>query len=239
MLLVNFDAHSDATSLPNLGGPLSERIQSYSWLSPLMPEPFSQYLWVVPGLMDDEYKAWAESELQREMSRGPVVERFRKHGGSIASHTDLADFPGLADLNISDPVVVSIDLDFFTRRSRYREDLIAVLRWTAELESLQAVTVAVSPVYLPEDPNWMYQMLETLFEEALRNRNWSIRFEPFIDRGRETSRWALEMEAAEREVPRLNISEAPPSLIRLWALNKKRISVEFKTDSWKALLDRY
>jgi len=238
MTLINFDAHSDATSLPNLGGDIEERIQSYSWLCPLMPRPFSQYIWVVPGLLDEEYQAWAESELQREMSRGPVVERFSENGGTIASHTEVVDLPGLRRLNLSDPVVVTIDLDFFTRRTEYGEDLVHILRWTGEIENLQAVTIAISPVYLPEDQGWMYEMLETLFGEALRHQDWSIQFEPFIDRGRETSRWALEMEADGRGIPRLDVTSAPPSLVRLWKANRKRISVENETDTWEALLDR-
>ena len=238
MILINFDAHSDATSLPDLGGDIHERIQSYSWLCPLMPQPFSRYIWVVPGLMDEEYRDWAESELQREMSRGPVVERFSEAGGSIADYTDVTDLQGLADLNLSEPVVVSIDLDFFTPRPEYKEDLVKVLQWVETIEDLQAVTVAISPVYLPKDENWMYEMLEVLFENALKRPNWLIMFEPFIDRGRETSRWALEMEADGLRVPRLDVTRAPSSLMNLWKLNRDRISVNVEADSWEALLDR-
>ena len=187
--------------------------------------------------MDEEYRAWAEAELQEEMSRGPVQERFFENGGTIASHTDVIDLSGLEKLNFHDQVVVSIDLDFFTSRPRFREDLIKILWWVSEIDHLLAVTVAISPVYLPEDKNWMYETLEILFSEALQHSEWAIEFEPFINRGRETSQKALEMEAFGMSVPRLDVTEAPESLIKLWKSNQDKISVHRETASWEALLN--
>lgn len=203
----------------------------------MIPETVFRYVWVVPELLDDDARQFYESEVTREMGRGEVMSRMKIFGGGTDDYVVITDLPGLTNSLDSEPTVVSIDLDFFAKRPDAEEDLRAVMALVAELENLKAVTVAVSPVYLPGE-EWMFSLMEVMFEESVRYPEWQVQFEPFIDRGHETSRRALMLESQNRPVPELDVCRAPDSLVDIWRSQGKRIRVDVDTEAWEALLHR-
>lgn len=235
-VLVLVDAHSDATrardaaalveGLRRVASP-SEReqrvrtwrregeIQAFDWISPLLPRPIAQVIWV---------------RLQGGSPPGDLPPEF--------SVVDLADLEARLPPDL--PVAVTIDLDAFSgvppegQTTRFREV------WThlMGLHRLCALSFAVSRPWLADDAEASRLILLAL-QSSLSLAHAELTIEPYGIEGPDRSEAAKQFYSAGKEPPRFDPETASPELRSLLLANANRFRVEFDRARWEDLLGRW
>jgi hypothetical protein len=234
-VLVLVDAHSDATQNPErdalaeglrrvgtpeerdqrLGGWRREgRVQAFDWISPLVPRPISQVLWVRP-------------------KDGPVP----RLPGAFTPAT-LEQLGALVPPDL--PVVVSIDLDAFSglapdvQRERFRSVWSSILR----LPRLAVVTFAISRPWLVDDAEASRLVLLAL-QASLSVAHAELRLEPYGIEGPDRSDRAKAYYAEGRAPPRFDPETASPELRSLLLAHASRLRVRLDPARWNDLVTRW
>jgi hypothetical protein len=153
-------------------------IQCFDWIEPLIPHPISKVWWVAPA--------------RRTQDRREVREQINAHEMTAPREEgDLSNRYQITDLNrltkITDPVVVSIDLDYFATGGNLDRVLDPVLR----IPGLQAITIAISRPYLASEDQ-AHRLLFEALRYLTRVVNLDIHYEPFVATGEDRSRKAKE-----------------------------------------------
>jgi hypothetical protein len=253
--LLHFDAHSDASAIFDSDqirqrlrrvGSVQERahvlrrwrsagtIQCFNWIEPLMPAPISELVWIPPPNETNREKQASEA---REFLDGHLEAAPRRAGSfkervRIAGLDDLAMEPGN-----SRPVVVSLDLDYFSGMSPNERSIQfeRVWQFIVERRNLRAIVVAISRPYLADDAE-SDELLKLVLEGALSLPTARVHFEPFAHVGHDQSLRAREYSLRHQPVPDFNIDQSSPALRALLLADRERIAVRFESNRWEKLL---
>jgi hypothetical protein len=195
--LVNIDAHPDLVAVNNYplvrfmaGDPaMAERgfIQCYNWIHALTPRPVDAVTWI--------YSMTAAEQPAYDVRQVSRVVRESYQGVSI----DMLPFDAWMKRGFDgEPVIVSVDLDFFCASRNPAADLATVLDGILSDPEIERLTVAVSRPYLPDD-KFAFLMLQALFAELLtRTEIGEIRFEPYSRYPVDSSKRAQEYRRRDR-----------------------------------------
>jgi hypothetical protein len=168
-----------------------------------------------------------------------VCPRLEKNLSRSYSVTDLNRLK--AQLSAFDrpeqPIVVSIDLDFFATTKdadlepRFKEIFLLVLT----IKNLAAVTFSISTPYL-RDARQADQLLAFAVEYSCRVANANIEFEPFATTGPDTSNRANQLRKDNRPIPSLSLEQLGESTRNCLVCQAERLNVADQPDRWRQFL---
>jgi capsule synthesis protein PGA_cap len=144
------------------------------------------------------------------------------------------------ELGETQPVVVTIDLDYFadTPANRRAGEFERVWKFVTGCRNLRAVTIALSRPYLKNDEE-ANDLLRLALKASLSLPTAAIEFEPFAKVGNDRSLRAREFQKRDEEVPALNLANASEELRALLLANRERISVRTETTAWERQLSEW
>jgi hypothetical protein len=254
-----FDAHSDASAIFNSDAIRATirsadlekkdlfrtwrqagKIQAYNWIEPLMPRPFTQVIWVLPHPLDAAEIFHLENQCRLFLdAHEGVCPRLEPNLSQRYSVVDLArlrsQLPALD--RIDQPIVVSIDLDFFARTAdadlepRFKEVFLFVLT----IKNLAAITFSISTPYL-RDAVQAERLLNLALEYSGRVANADIEFEPFATTGPDTSIRANELRSANLPVPTVSLDQLSQSTRNALLRRAERLTVKDQPERWRQFL---
>jgi poly-gamma-glutamate capsule biosynthesis protein CapA/YwtB (metallophosphatase superfamily) len=258
---VLLDAHSDASAIFNSDAirtairsvdvqkadlfrawRQSGKIQCYNWIEPLMPRPFAQAIWVPSQTLDAAQIFHLENQcrlfLDAHEEVCPRIEQDLSHRYRVIDLTRLkSELPTLDQAD--QPIVVSIDLDFFAQTSdvdlepRFKEVFLLVLR----IKNLAAVTFSISTPYL-RDTAQAERLLNLALEYSCRVANADIEFEPFATTGTDTSLRANELRNANLPIPKISLDQLSESTRNTLVRQAERLKVTEQSDRWHQFLTK-
>ncbi len=255
--LLLFDAHSDASgifdsdkirdALRNVAS-LHDReslldrwrqagvVQCFNWIEPLMPAPIANVIWV-PGenlspSESNDFARQATALLDGHLEAAP-----RKSGSLRESYT-VSGFHNLAKrLKPSEPLIVSIDLDYFSGLPAGKQEAVFNRIWefVIQLQNLRAVTIAISRPYLKDDGE-AYRLLRLVLDSALSLPITQIEFEPFLQVGNDRSNLAKKLIVKGEKTSLFDPAQTPQELRARILSERERILVRQDTARWQELL---
>ena len=259
--LLLFDAHSDASPIFNSDvirmalrstvGLRAEddllrawresgKIQSYNWIEPLMPCPFARVLWITPKDLSQTQVFQLQNEsrvfLDGHEEVCPRLEPNLSHCYSVIDLPRLKQQLSALD-RPEQPILVSIDLDFFANTSdvdlepRFRDIFLLAL----SIRHLAAVTFSISTAYL-RDVQQADRLLALAIEYSCRVANADIEFEPFAVTGPDTSARASQLRAAKLPIPKLVLDQLSETGRNRLLSSSVRLSVREQPDRWNAFI---
>jgi hypothetical protein len=255
--LVLFDAHSDASgifdsdkirdALRNVAS-LQDRqrlldhwrsegaIQCFNWIEPLMPAPIAKVIWVpaeklsVPEMRKRTQEATALLDGHLEASP--------RKSGSLRESYFVSDFDSLEKhLNPNQPLVVTIDLDYFAGLSATEQETAFARIWNFVIEerNLRAITFAISRPYLKDEAQ-AYGLLKLALTAALSLPTAQVEFEPFRAVANDHSNLAKELMARGEKLPAFDPVQTPQEVRARILSERQRIVVRHDTVRWQQLL---
>ena len=258
--MVLIDAHSDASEI--LGsdsirdkvaeaagqddlGELVKRwraagaIQCFNWIEPLIPHPITKIWWVAGDHLTRGQIAAKQLEVTQEINAHEMA--LGRREGDFGGRYEVLDLNRFASLRLDQPVIVTIDLDYFgadTDAGAIRSKLDHILDTVLKLPRLKAITFAISRPYLPSSER-ASGLLYDAMTSVTRVVNADIQFEPFAAVGEDRSERAKEFHRQKKEVPHYEMENAP-SFLRTFFLQKSgRIEINTQKARWEALLRRW
>ncbi|MFL6521032.1 MAG: CapA family protein [Chthoniobacterales bacterium] len=249
--LIHFDAHSDASQIFDSDkvrerlrrvGSLEERhqllerwratgaIQCFNWIEPLMPAPIARVIWVHDRTAGNRKEALEQLDGQ--------LEAAPRASGSFRQRYQLVDFDRLRSRwKENGPVIVTIDLDYFTDipANRRANEFERVWKFVTECRNLRAVTIAISRPYLKSDEQ-ADELLRLALEASLSLPTATIEFEPFEKVGNDRSLRAREFYLRREEVPAFKLAGVSEKLRAVLLANRERISVRTGRPAWEMQL---
>lgn len=128
------------------------RIQAFNWIEPLMPRPLDHVCWLAAPQLTETQRAELHTEATGLLDGRLEVEP--RSAGSFAGRWQTLDLTGFLELkHSSKPVILAIDLDFFTgMESGMREKTFeAIWRHAMDWPRLAGVAFSVSRPWLVDD----------------------------------------------------------------------------------------
>lgn len=258
--LVLIDAHSDASEILDsdsirhkvfeaAGGNTLDRlaqqwrangtIQCYNWIEPLIPHPITKVLWVAGDVLTEGQTAQKRSEVQREINAHEMA--LARREGDFGDKYEVVDLDRFARLKIENPVIVTVDLDYFASETdcrAIRSKLDRILDMVLGLRHLQAITFSISRPYLASE-----EQSHIVLYEAMRYMihvvNADIHYEPFAVVGEDRSEKAKEFYRQRKPVPHYELEQAPAFLRTFLLQNSARIEVDEERERWESLLKKW
>src|SRR5213079_1102283 len=160
--LILFDAHSDASgifdsdkirdALRNVASPQDRQalldrwrhtggVQCFNWIEPLMPGPIAKVIWV-PAEKRSVSEIGRRAQEATALLDGHLEAAPRKSGSFRGAYV-VSDFDSLQKhLNPNEPLVVTIDLDYFAGLSAVEQatGFDRIWNFVIELPNLRAIT---------------------------------------------------------------------------------------------------
>jgi hypothetical protein len=255
--LIIFDAHSDASGifdsdrirdrLRNAASPRDRealldrwrsegRVQCFNWIEPLMPAPIARVIWV-PG---EKLSAPEIRERTREATAllDGHLEASPRKSGSLRESYVVSDFDSLQKhLNPNQPLVVTIDLDYFAGLSVAEQaaGFERIWNFVIEQQNLRGITFAISRPYL-KDADEAHRLLMLALTAALSLPTAQIEFEPFLTVANDHSNLAKKLMAKGEKLSAFDLSKAPQELRARILSERQRIVVRHDSLRWQQLL---
>jgi hypothetical protein len=255
--LILFDAHSDASgifdsdkirdALRNVASPQDQQavldrwrhaggVQCFNWIEPLMPAPIARVIWV-PA---EKLSAPEIGERTREATAllDGHLEASPRKSGSLRESYVVSDFDSLRKhVNPNQPLVVTIDLDYFASLSAAEQARAFDCIWNFVIEqpNLRAVTFAISRPYL-KDADQACRLLKLALTSALLLPTAQIEFEPFLTVANDHSNLAKELTTRGEKPPAFDLLQASQQLRARILSERQRIVVRHDTPRWQQLL---
>jgi hypothetical protein len=259
--LLLFDAHSDASPIFNSDAIRiglrstvdlhakedlfrnwreSGKIQCYNWIEPLMPFPFARVFWIPPKSLDQTQIFQLQNQCRVFLDgHEEVCPRSEANLSRCYSVTDLRRLKEqLLRLDSqAQPIVVSIDLDFFCNTAdadlepKFREIFLLAL----SIKHLAALTFSVSTPYL-RNVEQIDRLLTLAIEYSCRVANAEIEFEPFAATGPDTSARAGQLKAATLPMPQLVLDELSATCRNRLLSRSEQLKVREQTVRWKEFI---
>lgn len=236
MTLVLVDAHSDASGQFDSDdvrqairrGPVEASrdalfrawreqgaIQCYDWIEPLMPLPFQRVMWVAgPQLSQSELNlktARARDELdglaEASARSSPVLGTGYQAWDLKGFEEEAAHWPE------SEPVAVSIDLDFFATvpEAELEGQFDRVLDAVLEMRGLQALSFCISSPWL-KSPEQAERLMTLTLDRLLLTAGLELHVEPWAECGPDHSEMAKNLAKQGKTPPQFDFSQAGPAL---------------------------
>jgi Bacterial capsule synthesis protein PGA_cap len=255
--LILFDAHSDASgifdsdkirdALRNVASPKDRQamldrwrhaggVQCFNWIEPLMPAPIARVIWV-PAEKLSAPEIRKRTREATALLDGHLEASPRKSGPLRESYV-VSDFDSLQKhLNPNQPLVVTIDLDYFAGLSVAEQatGFERVWNFVIEQPNLRGITFAISRPYL-KDAEEAYRLLKLALTAALSLPTAQIEFEPFLTVANDHSNLAKELMARGEKLPAFDLSQAPQELRARILSERQRIVVRHDSPRWQELL---
>lgn len=255
--LILFDAHSDASGIFDsdrirgalrniaslevrqrlLGRWRSEgAVQSFNWIEPLMPAPIAKVIWVPAEKL-------APAEIRERTQRATALldghlEAAPRMCGSLRQSYVVSDFEHLEKhLALSEPLIVTIDLDYFAGLSPAEQQLKFARIWGFVIErpNVRAMTFAISRPYLTSDDE-AQRGLKLALTSALTLPTAQIELEPFLTVANDHSNLAKQFMVKGEELPAFNVAQAPQELRARILSEREHITVRHDGARWQRLL---
>jgi hypothetical protein len=255
--LILFDAHSDASgifdsdkirdALRNVASLQGRQtlldhwrsegaVQCFNWIEPLMPAPIARVIWVPAGKL-------STSEVHKRTHAATALldghlEAAPRKSGSLHDSYVVSDFDNLnKHLNPNQPLVVTIDLDYFAGVSPAEQETNFACIWNFVIEqpNLRAITFAISRPYLKSEDE-AYRLLKLALTSALSLPTAQIEFEPFLTVANDRSNLAKELMAKGEKLPVFDLAQAPQELRARILSERQRVLVRNDTVRWQQLL---
>jgi len=255
--LILFDAHSDASgifdsdkiraALRNVASPQERQalldrwrhtggVQCFNWIEPLMPAPIAKVIWVPAEKLSvseiDHRAQEATALLDGHLEAAP------RRSGSLHQSYVVSDFNGLENqLNPNEPLIVTIDLDYFAVFSAAEQERAFARIWNFVIErrNLRAITFAMSRPYL-KDEDEAHRLLKLALTAALSLPTAQIEFEPFLTVANDHSNLAKELMARGEKLPAFDPTQTPQEVRARILSERQRIAVRQDTARWQQLL---
>jgi hypothetical protein len=255
--LILFDAHSDASgifdsdkirdALRNVASEQARQtlldrwrsegaVQCFNWIEPLMPAPITKVIWVPADKL-------SETEIRKHTQQATALldghlEAAPRKSGSLHESYIVSDFDNLdKHLNPNQPLVVTIDLDYFAGLSATEQEIAFARIWNFVIErrNLRAVTFAISRPYLKEEDE-AYQLLKLALTSALLLPTAQTQFEPFLTVANDRSNLAKELMVKGKKLPVFDVAQTPQELRARILSERQRVLVRHDTARWQQLL---
>ena len=255
--LILFDAHSDASGIfdsDKIRGALrnvassQERqalldrwrhtgaVQCFNWIEPLMPAPIAKVIWV-PAQKLSAPEIGKRTQEATALLDGHLEASPRKSGSLRQSYV-VSDFDTLEKhLNPNQPLVMTIDLDYFAGLSAAEQQTAFTRIWNfvTERPNLRAITFAISRPYLRSEDE-ANRLLKLALTAALSLPTTRIDFEPFLTVANDHSNLAKKLMAKGEKVPAFELAQAPQEVRAQILSERQRILVRHDTALWQQLL---
>jgi hypothetical protein len=255
--LVHFDAHSDASAIFD-SDKLRERlrrvasveerrelldrwrkagtVQCFNWIEPLIPSPITSVIWVRDRTVAKDRSRILQKEATEQFDGH--LEAAPRTAGSYRGRCRVVGLDRLrAQLGETQPVVITIDLDYFADMpaNRRAAEFERVWKFVTGCRNLRAVTIALSRPYLKSDEQ-ANDLLRLAMAAALSLPTATIQFEPFARVGNDRSERARDFHKRRENLPALNLTSASQELRALLLANRDRIAVRTETPAWEKQL---
>jgi len=255
--LILFDAHSDASgifdsdkirdALRNVASSQKRQalldhwrqtggVQCFNWIEPLMPAPIARVIWV-PGEKLSAPEIRERTQQATALLDGHLEASPRKSGPLRESYI-VSDFDGLQKhLNPNQPLVVTIDLDYFAGLSVAEQATGFGRIWNFVIEqpNLRAITFAISRPYL-KNADEAHRLLMLALTAALSLPTPQIEFEPFLTVANDHSNLAKKLAARGEKLSVFDLSPAPQELRARILSERQRVVVRHDNLRWQKLL---
>jgi hypothetical protein len=218
----------------------SGKIQCYNWIEPLMPFPFARVFWIPPKTLDQTQIFQLQNQCRIFLDgHEEVCPRSAANLSRCYSVTDLGRLKEqLSQLDGQEqPIVVSIDLDFFCRTAdadlepKFREIFLLAL----SIKHLAALTFSLSTPYL-RSTEQSDRLLTLAVEYSCRVANAQIEFEPFVVTGPDTSARADQLRAANLRMPKLALDELSETCRNRLLSRSEQLSIREQPARWKEFI---
>ena len=255
--LILFDAHSDASgifdsdkirdALRNVASPenrnaLLDRwrgqgvVQCFNWIESLMPAPIAKVIWVPAEKL-------STSDIRKRSQEATALldghlEAAPRRLGSLRQTYVVSDFNNLEkQLNPNEPLIVTIDLDYFAGLSASEQETAFARIWDFVIEqrNLRAITFAISRPYLRNEDE-ANRLLKLALTAALSLPTTQIDFEPFLTVANDHSNLAKKLMVKGEKVPALDLTQAPQDVRARILSERQRIVVRHDSPRWQQLL---
>jgi hypothetical protein len=255
--LILFDAHSDASgifdsdkirdALRNVPETQARQtlldrwrsqgaVQCFNWIEPLMPAPIAKVIWVPAEKLSPadirERTQQATALLDGHLEAAP------RKSGSLRQSYIVSDFVSLEkDLAPNEPLVVTIDLDYFAGLPAAGQETAFARIWNFVIErpNLRAITFAISRPYLKSDDD-AQRLLKLALTSALSLPTAQIEFEPFLKVANDHSNLAKKLMVKGEKPPAFDLAQAPQEFRARILSESNRINVRHDATSWQQLL---
>jgi capsule synthesis protein PGA_cap len=218
----------------------SGKIQGYNWIEPLMPFPFARVLWIPPKRLDQTQIFRLQNQCRVFLDGHEEV--CPRSEANLSRRYSVTDLPRLKEQLVSldgqeQPIVVSIDLDFFCNTAdadlepKFREIFLLAL----SIKHLAALTFSISTPYL-RDAQQADRLLTLAVEYSCRVANAEIEFEPFAVTGPDTSARAGQLRAAGLPVPKLALDKLSETCRNRLLSRSEQLIIREKAVGWKEFL---
>ena len=255
--LILFDAHSDASgifdsdkirnALRNVASPQDRQalldrwrsvgtVQCFNWIEPLMPAPIARVIWV-PGNRLSAPEISRRSQEATALLDGHLEAAPRKSGSFRESYV-VSDFDSLnKHLNPNQPLVVTIDLDYFAGLATNEQEIAFARIWNFVIErrNLRAITFAISRPYLKNEDE-SYRLLKLALSAALSLPTAQVEFEPFLTVANDHSNLAKELMVKGEKLPAFDLAQAPQELRARILSERQRVLVRHDIVRWEQIL---
>jgi hypothetical protein len=255
--LIHFDAHNDASGIfdsdkirDGLRNVVSlwDRetllhrwrsngvVQCFNWIEPLMPAPIAKVIWV-PAEKLSPAEIHTRTQEATALLEGHLEAAPRKSGSLRESYV-VSDLNSLEKhLNPNQPLVVTIDLDYFAGFLTAEQETAFARIWNFVIErpNLRAITFAISRPYLKGDAE-AYRLLKLALSAALSLPTAQIEFEPFLTVANDHSNLAKELIVKGEQLPSFDVARAPQELRARLLSERQRIVVRHDPARWRQLL---
>jgi hypothetical protein len=255
--LILFDAHSDASgifdsdkirnALRNVASSQDRQthldrwrshgtVQCFNWIEPLMPAPIARVIWV-PAAKLSTSEVHKRTQEATALLDGHLEAAPRKSGSFRESYV-VSDFDSLnKHLNSNQPLVVTIDLDYFAGLSTNEQEIAFARIWNFVIErrNLRAITFAISRPYLKNEDE-SYRLLKLALSAALSLPTAQVEFEPFLTVANDHSNLAKELMVKGEKLPAFDVARAPQELRARILSERQRVLVRHDMVRWEQIL---
>jgi poly-gamma-glutamate synthesis protein (capsule biosynthesis protein) len=153
----------------------------------------------------------------------------------------VSDFDTLEKhFNSTQPMIVTIDLDYFAGLSAAKQEAAFARIWNfvTERPNLRAVTFAISRPYL-RDEDESYRLFKLALTFALSLPTTQIQFEPYQTVANDHSNLSKKLMLTGERPPSFDIAHAPSNLQARILSERHRIVVRHHAERWQELLGRW
>lgn len=214
-------------------------VQCFNWIEPLIPHPITKVWWVAGDVLTDGQIAEKRSEVRKEINAHEMA--LARREGDFGDKYEVVDLDRFTKIKIEDPVIVTVDLDYFASETDFRairSKLERILGILLGLPHLQAITFSISRPYLASEEQSHIALYEAMnYMTHLVNAD--IHYEPFAVVGDDRSERAKEFYRQRKQVPRYELEQAPTFLQTFFLQNSSRIEVDVERVRWENLLKKW
>jgi hypothetical protein len=198
-----------------------------------MPAPVAKVIWVPAEKL-------SVSEIGHRAQEATALldghsEAAPRRSGSLHQSYVVSDFNGLENhLNPNEPLIVTIDLDYFAGFSAAEQETAFARIWNFVIErrNLRAITFAISCPYLKDEAQ-AYGLLKLALTAALSLPTAQIEFEPFLTVANDHSNLAKELMLKGEELPAFDLAQAPQEVRARILSEHQRIAVRHDKARWQ------